>query len=165
MRKIRMKSINTKKIVNSVIKESMIVHATPLKYFSKGKETKVERKHDCNEKRNPTLRERKEKVYSFPDSDVADMLEQFIEKELIQLREYKRAKQVEKVDDPNYCKYHQIISHPTEKCFALKELILELAHEKKIELYVDKVAQMNHFAVEVTSTVPPSTLLYDRRES
>ncbi|XP_050945125.1 uncharacterized protein LOC127150667 [Cucumis melo] len=38
------------------------------------------------------------------------------------------------VDDPNYCKYHQVIGHPVEKCFVLKELILRLAREKKIQL-------------------------------
>ena len=40
----------TKNIANSVIKESMVVHATPLKSFSKRKETKIERKHDGDEK-------------------------------------------------------------------------------------------------------------------
>ena len=53
---------DTKKITNSVTKESMI-HETPLKYFSKTKETKVERKHDGDEKRHLTLRERQQKVY------------------------------------------------------------------------------------------------------
>ncbi|KAA0066363.1 retrotransposon gag protein [Cucumis melo var. makuwa] len=37
---------DTKKIANSVIKESMVVHAAPLKFFSKRKETKIERKRD-----------------------------------------------------------------------------------------------------------------------
>ncbi|KAA0032650.1 retrotransposon gag protein [Cucumis melo var. makuwa] len=125
---------DTKKIANSVIKESMVVHATPLKSFSKRKETKIERKHDGDEKRQSTLKERQEKVYPFSDSDVADMLEQLLENQLIQLSECKRPEQAGKVDDPNYCKYHRVISHPVEKCFVLKELILKLAREKKIEL-------------------------------
>ena len=61
----------------------MVVHATPLKYFSKRKETKIEGKHDSEEKRRPTLKERQKKVYPFSDSDVADMLEQLLEKQLI----------------------------------------------------------------------------------
>ncbi|KAA0056121.1 ty3-gypsy retrotransposon protein [Cucumis melo var. makuwa] len=141
---------DTKKIANSVIKESMVVHATPLKSFSKRKETKIERKHDGDEKRQSTLKERQEKVYPFPDSDVADMLEQLLENQLIQLPECKRPEQAGKVDDPNYCKYHRVISHPVEKCFVLKELILKLAREKKIELDIDEVAQTNH-AIEMTS--------------
>ena len=156
---------DTKKIANSVIKESMVVHATPLKSFSKRKETKIERKHDGDEKRQSTLKERQEKVYPFPDSDVADMLEQLLENQLIQLPECKRPEQAGKVDDPNYCKYHRVISHPVEKCFVLKELILKLAREKKIELDIDEVAQTNHVAIEMTSNVPPLTQLDDQRKS
>ncbi|KAA0052878.1 ty3-gypsy retrotransposon protein [Cucumis melo var. makuwa] len=61
--------------------------------------------------------------------------------------------QVKKVDDPNYCKYHRIISHPVENCFVLKELILKLACENKIKLDIDKVAQTNHVAVKMASRV------------
>ena len=80
------------------------------------------------------------------------MLEQLIENQLIQLSKCKVIEQEGKVDDPNYCKYHRVISHPIEKCFVLKELILKLAREKKIELD-NEVAQTNHVAVEMTSRV------------
>ncbi|KAA0059024.1 retrotransposon gag protein [Cucumis melo var. makuwa] len=93
------------------------------------------------------------------------MLEQLLENQLIQLPECKRLEQVGKVDDPNYCKYHQVISHPVEKCFVLKELILKLAREKKIELDINEVAQTNHVAIEMTSNVPPLTQLDDQRKS
>ncbi|KAA0060303.1 retrotransposon gag protein [Cucumis melo var. makuwa] len=156
---------DTKKIANNVLNESMLVQEIPFKSFSKRKETKHERNHDGNEKQRPTLRERQKKVYPFPDSDVADMLKQLIEKQLIQLPECKRPEQAGKVDDPNYCKYHRVISHPVEKCFVLKELILKLACENKIELDIDEVAQTNHVAVNMTSSVSPSILLYDQRET
>ncbi|KAA0055462.1 retrotransposon gag protein [Cucumis melo var. makuwa] len=156
---------DTKKIANNVLNESMLVQETPLKSFSKRKEIKHERNHDGNEKRRPTLRERQKKVYLFPDSDVADMLEQLIKKQLIQLLECKRPEQAGKVDDPNYCKYHWVISHSVEKCFVLKELILKLARENKIELDIDEVAQTNHVAVNMTSSVSTSTLIYDQKES
>ncbi|KAA0050543.1 retrotransposon gag protein [Cucumis melo var. makuwa] len=94
-----------------------------------------------------------------------DMLKQLIEKQLIQLPVCKRPEQAGKVDDPNYCKYHRVISHPVEKCFVLKELILKLARENKIELDIDEVAQTNHVTVNMTSSVSPSILLYDQRES
>ncbi|KAA0067382.1 ty3-gypsy retrotransposon protein [Cucumis melo var. makuwa] len=68
------------------------------------------------------------------------MLELLVENQLIQLPKCKQLKQAGKVDDPNNCKYHRIISHPVEKCFVLKELILKLAREKKIELDIDEVA-------------------------
>ncbi|KAA0050735.1 retrotransposon gag protein [Cucumis melo var. makuwa] len=156
---------DTKKIANNVLNESMLVQETPLESFSKRKETKHKRNHDGDEKRRPTLREKQKKVYPFPDSDVADMLEQLIEKQLIQLPECKRLEKPGKVDDSNYCKYYRVISHPVEKCFVLKELILKLARENKIELDIDEVAQTNHVAVNMTSSVPPSILLYDQRES
>ncbi|TYK29282.1 ty3-gypsy retrotransposon protein [Cucumis melo var. makuwa] len=54
---------DTKKIINSVINESMVVHATPSKSFYKRKETKIEIKHDGDEKGRTTLKERQEKVY------------------------------------------------------------------------------------------------------
>ncbi|KAA0037797.1 retrotransposon gag protein [Cucumis melo var. makuwa] len=93
------------------------------------------------------------------------MLKQLIEKQLIQLSECKRSEQAGKVDDPNYCKYHRVISHPVEKCLVLKELILKLARENKIELNIDEVAQTNHVVVNMTSNVPPSILLYHQKES
>ncbi|KAA0040629.1 retrotransposon gag protein [Cucumis melo var. makuwa] len=156
---------DTKKIANNVLNESMLVQETPLKSFSKRKETKHERNHDGDEKRRPTLRERQKFFYPFSDSNVADMLEQLIEKQLIQLPECKRPEQAGKVDDPNYRKYHRVISHPVEKYFVLKELILKLTRENKIELDIDEVAQTNHVAVNMTSSVSPSILLYDQRES
>ena len=96
MRSKKDKIDDTKKIANSLINESMLVHATPLKSFFKRKETKIEGKHDGEEKQCPTLKERQKKVYPFPDSDVADMLEQLLEKRLIQLPECKRLEQTGK---------------------------------------------------------------------
>ena len=52
-----------------------------------------------------------------------------------------------KVDDPNYCKYHRIISHPTQKCFIFKEQIMKLAIENKIELNFDEVVESNHVTI------------------
>ena len=64
-----------------------------------------------------------------------------------------------KVDDPNYCKYHRIISHPIQKCFVLKELIMKLAKERKINLDFNDVAQSNlaTFACELPSCMSPTT--------
>ncbi|KAA0041162.1 retrotransposon gag protein [Cucumis melo var. makuwa] len=107
----------------------------------------------------------RKKFIPFSDSDIANMLEQVIEKQLIQLPECKRPKQARKVDDLNYCKYHRVISHPIEKFFVLKDLILKLARENKIELDIDEVAQTNHVAVNMTSNVLSSILLNDQSES
>ena len=65
----------------------------------------------------------------------------------------------------NTVKYHRDISHPVGKCFVLKELILKLAREKKIELDIDELAKKNHVTVEMISSVPPSIQLYDQRKN
>ncbi|KAA0033246.1 ty3-gypsy retrotransposon protein [Cucumis melo var. makuwa] len=150
---------SAEKVVKSSMKESMVVNTSPLK-FSKRKEGRAEKKDDGSERRRLTLKERQEKVYPFPDSDIADMLEQLLEKQLIQLPKCKRPEQAGKVDDPNYCKYHQVISHPVEKCFVLKELILRLAREKKIELDLEEVAQTNHAAAMIMSEALVPRLIF-----
>ncbi|TYJ99753.1 ty3-gypsy retrotransposon protein [Cucumis melo var. makuwa] len=71
---------------------------------------------------------------------------QLLENHFIQLPECERSKQPGNVDDPNYCKYHRVISHPVEKYFVLKELILKLAREKKIELDIDESSALRRVA-------------------
>ncbi|KAA0055891.1 uncharacterized protein E6C27_scaffold438G00090 [Cucumis melo var. makuwa] len=140
---------STHKVLKSATKETMVVSTTPLKLVSK--EKKMEKRQNEGEKRHPTLKERQEKIYPFPDSDLPDMLDQLLEKQLIQLPKCKRPAEMGRVNDPNYCKYHRVISHPVEKCFVLKELILKLALDKKIELELDDMAQTNHAAVIIQS--------------
>ncbi|KAA0031665.1 ty3-gypsy retrotransposon protein [Cucumis melo var. makuwa] len=79
--------------------------------------------------------------------------------------ECKRPEQAGKVNDPNYCKYHRLISHSIEKCFVLKGLILRLAREKKIELDLEEVAQTNHAAVTIMSEALSPRLIFEQRES
>ncbi|KAA0037267.1 ty3-gypsy retrotransposon protein [Cucumis melo var. makuwa] len=89
------------------------------------------------------------------------MLEQLLEKQLIQLPECKRLEQAGKVDNPKYCKYHRVISHPVEKCFVLKELILRLAREKKIELNLKEFGTFEPVVVQFHQEVAPE----DSREN
>ncbi|KAM2168090.1 hypothetical protein ACFX1Q_037578 [Malus domestica] len=39
-----------------------------------------------------------------------------------------------RVNDPKYCKYYRIVSYHVDKCFILKELIMKLAQQGRIEL-------------------------------
>ena len=93
--------------------------------------------------RRSSLKEWEQKVYPFLDADMPKMLEQLLKLKLIELPECKRPEEIGKVEDPNYCKYHRIISHPIQKCFVLKELIMKLAKERKIDLDFNDVAQSN----------------------
>ncbi|MCQ7416412.1 retrotransposon gag domain-containing protein, partial [Salmonella enterica] len=147
MRKEKKEVKGTEKVTKSATKESMVVNTTPVKLSTKGKENKTNKRVETGERRRLTLKERQEKVYPFPDSDVPDMLEQLLEKQLIELPECKRPEELGKVNDPKFCKYHRVVSHPVEKCFVLKELILKLARERKIELDLDEVAQANHATI------------------
>ncbi|TYJ95714.1 ty3-gypsy retrotransposon protein [Cucumis melo var. makuwa] len=145
IRKEKKEVKSTQKVSKGATKEAMVVSSTPLKFVSKKK--KVKKRHDEGEKRYPSLKERQEKVYPFPDSNLPDMLEKLIKKQLIQLPECKRPTEMGKVNDPNYCKYHEAVNRPIEKYFVLKEFILKLALVKNIELDLDEVAQTNHVAI------------------
>src|ERR1051325_2275904 len=79
-------------------KEAITVGTTPLKFVAK--EKMMEKRQDTGEKRCPTLKERQEKVYPFPKSDLPDMLEQLVDNELIKLSECKRPTEMGKVNVP-----------------------------------------------------------------
>ena len=66
---------------------------------------------------------------------------------LIELPECKKPEDMEKVDDPNCCKYYRIISHPIQKCFIFKEQIMKLAKENKIDLDFDEVIGLYHVTI------------------
>jgi len=52
-------------------------------------------------KKRPTLKELQEKKYSFPHSDLSGMLDDLLEKDVIELPEPKRSEEVGKTADPN----------------------------------------------------------------
>ncbi|KAM1132216.1 hypothetical protein ACFX19_047333 [Malus domestica] len=114
-------------------KEIMMVNTAPVKVSARGKAIQTETFRD-QEMRRRTLKELEEKTYPFPDSDVAAMLEDLLEKKVIGLPECRWPEEMNRTDSPRYCKFHRFISHPTEKCFVLKDLILKLAQQGKIEL-------------------------------
>ena len=44
----------------------------------------------------------------------------------LKLSEARRPNEVGRTNDPNYCLFHKIIHHPTNKCFVLKDKIQAL---------------------------------------
>jgi len=83
---------------------------------------------------------------SVPDSNLPGMLDDLLEKGVIQLPEPKRPKEVGRTANPKYCRYHRMISHPLEKCITIKECIMQLAKEEKIILNWDDVVEANHIS-------------------
>ncbi|KAH7852825.1 hypothetical protein Vadar_029728 [Vaccinium darrowii] len=132
------------KLSGASTEESMAVSMVPVKIPRKDK-----KREENPRDKHPTLKELQEKRYPFPDADVPSMLEDLLEKNVIQLPECKRPEEMRKVHDPRYYHYHRIVSHPTEKCFVLKDLIADLARKKKILLDVDEVAESNHIVITV----------------
>ncbi|OMO93971.1 C2 calcium-dependent membrane targeting [Corchorus capsularis] len=114
-------------------KQSIAVDAKPLKISKKKAQDAKSFTTQDMAKGKSTLKERQEKKYPFPDSDVASMLDELLKSKVIELPEMKRPEESDKVDDPNYCKYHRLVSHPVEKCFVLKDKIMELHREGLIE--------------------------------
>ena len=134
-------------------KEALTINTTPVKalsapfkIFTRGKAIQTEAFRD-QEMHRRTLKEIEEKTYPFPDSDVVAMLKDLLDKKVIDLPECRRPEEMDRTDSPRYCKFHRFISHPTEKCFVLKDLIMKLAQKGIIELDLDDVVKSNYITV------------------
>ena len=90
------------------IQESMTVNTTPIKISprDKKKEVKKARPTQENERRRFTLKELEEKKYHFPDPDVSNMLEDLLQKKVIELPKCECPNEMGRVNDSNYCHYH-----------------------------------------------------------
>ncbi|KAK2975774.1 hypothetical protein RJ640_014597 [Escallonia rubra] len=81
------------------------------------------------------------------NSEVPGILDFLLEHKLIDLPKMKRADDSRQVNESKYCKYHRLISHPTEKCFTLKEVIMNLSKRGKIHLDDEGVEESNTTSV------------------
>ncbi|WP_375608906.1 hypothetical protein [Bartonella sp. AC140YNZD] len=96
------------------------------------------------EKQRLILKEMQGKEYSLSDTEVLQMLEELLAYKLIELPEMKRPEEANRVNDPNYYRYHCLVSHPTQRCFILKEKIIQLASQGKILLEEEKETAATH---------------------
>ena len=127
----------------------MAVNIVVVKVLGKGAKANEKRLEGWqkNEMRHLTFKEREQKVYSFLDEDVPNILEQLLQLKLIELPKCKRPEDMGKVDNLNYCKYHCIIGHLIQKCFVFKKQIMKLAKENKIDLDFDEAVRSKHMTV------------------
>jgi len=79
------------------------------------------------------------------------MLDDLLEKGVIQLPEPKRPKDVGRTTNPTYYRYHRMISHPLEKYVTLKECIMWLIEDGMIILDLDDVVETNHISCQCDS--------------
>ncbi|KAH7859334.1 hypothetical protein Vadar_000532 [Vaccinium darrowii] len=146
------------KFSKGTTKDAMMVTAASVKITARDKKKEVKKEFCPVEKdKRPTLKELQAKKYPFLDSDVLGMLEDLLEKKVIRLPECKHPKEIGRVNDPKYCQYHRIVSHPTEKCFVLKELLVDLASQNKILLDLDEAAESNHTTIIMGSQGSPKS--------
>ena len=145
----------------SNIKDSMNVNSTLVKISTRNVKANEKRPEggQRHKMHRSSLKGWEQKVYPFPDANMPEMLEQLFKLKLFELLKCKRLEDIGKVDDPNYCKCHRIISHPIQKCFVLKELIVKLAKERKIDMDFDGVAESNlaTFSGRLPSCMSPTT--------
>jgi len=91
--------------------------------------------------RSSMLRDFEKNEYSYSKYDAPKMLDKLIEKGLIELPKSRRPEEIGITNDPKYCKYHRIISHPIEKCKAFRGQVLQLTNEGKITLDEDNTEE------------------------
>ena len=106
-----------------------------------------------------TLKEIKKMKYSFHDDDVEGIFNELMKEKAIQLPEPKRPSKVDKIDDPKYCCYHRIVSHPLSECYILKNIIQKMINDGEIE--VDSFSQAPTTAsnsISLLEEEPKSTL-------
>ena len=86
----------------------MTVNTTPIKILAQNKKKEVKEIGPTQENKRCwfTLKELEENKYPFPDSDVSSMLEDLLQKKVIELPECKRPEEMGRVNDSNYCHYH-----------------------------------------------------------
>ena len=102
-------------------------------------------------------------MYPFLDFDVSEIFDELLELKLIDLPEMKRPDEAGKTDDPNYCKYHRLVSHSLEKCFAFKDRVMRLVNENKIILD-DEKASSNQISIKFGSLDPIQMYISKKHE-
>jgi len=65
------------------------------------------------------------------------MLDDLLEKGVIELSKPKCQEEIGRIADPKYCWYHRIVSHPIDKLITLKDHIMRLPKEGRTILDLD----------------------------
>jgi len=78
------------------------------------------------------LRGSEEKECPCSEADVPEMLDKLLKKELMELSAESRCpKEIRRINDSKYCKYHGIISHLIEKCKGFKRQVLSSQRKER----------------------------------
>ncbi|GAV62216.1 LOW QUALITY PROTEIN: hypothetical protein CFOL_v3_05740 [Cephalotus follicularis] len=141
-------------------KETMAITTSPVQISVKKQNPKPKTEYKATTsqpKKNwkQTLKELEEKDYPFSNSKVPDILDRLLKQKLIELPT-KSLEEARRVNDPKYCSYDRIVNHPLEKCFILKDLILQMINEKKIILDVNENVVTAPIPITMRDSIPSS---------
>ncbi|KAL0921456.1 hypothetical protein M5K25_008530 [Dendrobium thyrsiflorum] len=103
--------------------------------------------------RIPTLQEKINKPYSFKKECTEKIFKQAL-KIGLQLPECRRPEQASMTDDPNYCPYHRIVSHPIEDCFIFKDWVERNYQNGELTLSNSVLINPKREKTNVISSVP-----------
>ena len=101
--------------------------------------------------------------YPFLDYDVSEIFDELLELKLIDFPEMKRPDEAGKADDPNYFKYHRLVSHPLAKGFIFKDRVMRLVNENKI-LFDDEKTSSNKISITYGSLDPIQIYISENHE-
>jgi len=74
------------------------------------------------------------------------MLDDLLEKVIIELLEPKQLKEAGRTVDPKYYQYHKVVSHPLEKCIMFRKHIMKPANDERIILDLNNTTETNHIS-------------------
>ena len=74
------------------------------------------------------------KQYSFKDEHVVTIFHLLHKGNKLKLSDARHPNEVGRTNDPNYCLFHRMVHHPTNKCFVLKDKIRALVDARVLTL-------------------------------
>jgi len=131
--------------------QAMETTVGPQKFQTGGTATRLPSKGGALAPRRPTLSERQNQKYSFPDEEVEDLFMGLRELKLIELPKPKRPEEASKFNEPNFCHFHRILGHTLKDCFVVKNMIQKLIDEGTID--ADLLKSMTNGKKTATSNV------------
>jgi len=78
------------------------------------------------------------KQYSFKDEQVVAIFYLLHKGNKLKLPDVRRPNEMGRMNDPNYCLFHRMVHHPTNKCFVLKDKIQALVDAGVLTLKLEQ---------------------------
>ncbi|KAL0924292.1 hypothetical protein M5K25_005106 [Dendrobium thyrsiflorum] len=100
-----------------------------------------------------SLKEKMNREYSFKRESVAKLFKQALNAGL-ELPECKRPEEADQNDNPSYCPYHRVISHPIEDCYVFKDWLEKKYRDGEFTLSNSVLVHPKKESVKVITSSP-----------